>query len=155
VPAGSDYSEFKFLYEQDQSLFRYLKLVGNVGFTLYNKPDPTLKQQKLRDFSAALSFEGKSNSPLFRGETSLSKITYAFTGSFERMPENKGVAGKQLNLAAAQFKLEIPFIAGLSLPLSVTYANGTEQQKKAHTRANFGLSFDLDKIMALTRLLQQ
>jgi len=155
VPTGSDYSEFKFLYEQDQTIFRALKLVGNVGFSLYNKPNPTLKQQKFRDFSASLSLEGKSNSPFLKSESDLSKVTYAFTGSYERMPENKGVTGKQVNLAAAQFKLEIPIVAGVSLPFSVTYANGTEQQKKNHTRGAFGLSFDLDKLMALTKLLQQ
>jgi len=155
VTNGSDYSELKVIYEQDQSIFRLLKLVGNVGLSFYNKPNPAMNQDRVRDFSASVSLEGKTESPFLRNSPDLSRITYAFTGSFERMPENRGMTGRKHNLAAAQFRIEIPITAGVSLPFAVTYANGTEQSNKAHVRGNFGFSFDVDKLLAITRLLQQ
>jgi hypothetical protein len=149
---GSDYSEGKFLFEQDS--FHPMKMVANVGFSFYHRPDPTINQQKARDISAALSFEGKFDSPLLAGTADLSKITYAFTGSYQRTFENKNVAGKKADIGAFQFKLEFPLFAGVSIPFSLTYANATEQQNKQHVRANFGLSFDADKLFAMTRLMR-
>jgi hypothetical protein len=152
-PAASDYSEFKFLYEQDKTVFRMLKVVGNAGFTMYNKPNPLLRQTRLRDFSAALSFEGAIDSPFLKNQPDLSKITYAFTGNYQRMRENSGVAGRKADLAAFQFKVDIPIYGGLALPIAVTYSNGTEHTKKQDTRLNFGFKFDMDKLFALTKLV--
>jgi hypothetical protein len=149
---GSDYSEGKFLFEQDS--FHPMKLVANVGFSFYHRPDHTMNQQKARDISAALSFEGKFDSPLLSGTADLSKITYAFTGSYQRTFENRNVAGKKADIGSFQFKLELPIFAGVSVPFSLTYANATEQQDKQHLRANFGLSFDVDKLFAMTRLMR-
>lgn len=151
-PMGSDYSEFKFLYEQDKSVFRLLKLVGNAGFTLYNKPDAAMNQERFRDFNAALSFEGTTPRPLLRNGLDLSKLTYAFTGTYQRMMENQGMANRKADIAAFQFRVEMPLFAGVSLPFAVTYANGTEHTNKKHTRANFGISFDVDKMFAATQL---
>ena len=53
------------------------------------------------------------------------------------------------NIGLAQAKLTIPTkSAGVSIPVSVTWANRTELIKEKEVRANFGLSFDLDKIFA-------
>ena len=152
-PAASDYSEFKFLYEQDKSLFRMLKVVGNAGFTIYNKPSPLLNQTRLRDFSAALSFEGAVDSPFLKNQPDLSKITYAFTGNYQRLRENSGMAGRKADLAAFQFKVDVPIYGGLNLPIAITYVNGTEHAKKEDTRLNFGFKFDMDKLFALTKLI--
>ncbi|HEX8178438.1 MAG TPA: hypothetical protein VF525_02735 [Pyrinomonadaceae bacterium] len=151
-PTASDYSEFKFLYEQDKSVFRLLKLVGNIGATIYNRPDPALNQQRLRDFTAALSFEGKTKRPFLNELPDLSRITYAFTGSYQRMKENNGMPNRKADIGTFQFRVEVPLFAGMSLPLAVTYANATEMNKKEHTRANFGFTVDIDKMLAATRL---
>lgn len=152
-PTASDYSEFKFLFEQDKTVFGMLKIVGNAGLTMYNKPNPLLNQTRLRDFSAALSFEGAIDSPFLKNQPDLSKITYAFTGNYQRMRENTGVAGRKSDLAAFQFKVDIPIYGGLNLPIAITYANGTEHTKKQDTRINFGFKFDMDKLFALAKLV--
>jgi len=152
-PAASDYSEFKFLYEQDKTAFRMLKVVGNASFTMYNKPNPLLNQTRIRDFTGALSFEGAVDSPFLKNQPDLSKITYAFTGTYQRMRENAGTSGRKADLAAFQLKVDIPIYGGLNLPIAVTYANGTEHTNKQDTRLNFGFKFDMDKLFALTKLV--
>lgn len=152
-PTTSDYSEFKFLFEQDKTVFGMLKIVGNASVTMYNKPNPLLNQSRLRDLSAALSFEGSFYSPFLKNQPDLSKITYAFTGNYQRMRENSGVLGRKADLAAFQFKMDIPIYAGLNLPVAVTYVNGTEHTTKEGTRLNFGFKFDMDKLFALTKLI--
>jgi len=150
IPNGSDYSETKFLFEQDKGLFRPLKLVGNFGLSFYNKPDPLLNQKRLRDIFGALSFEGSSKSPFTEAENQ-SRITYAFVGSYQRLFENRRLAERQPDIAAFQFVMEIPFFKGLSLPLSATYANATEEERKNHFRFNFGMRLDTDKLFELLR----
>ena|SRR6266568_978536 len=149
IPSGSDYSEGKFLFEQDKSFFRPLKLTGNFGLSFYNRPDPTLKQEKLRDISAALSFEGTSKSPFTEAENR-SKITYSFVGRYERLFENRRMAQRKPDIGTFQFVMEIPFFRGLSLPLSASYAN-TEEEKKKHFRFNFGMRLDTDKLFELLK----
>lgn len=151
---GSDYSEAKFLFEEDNTMLRPLKLVANVGTSFYHKPDRTLNQEKVRDFSAALSFEGSFDNPLLKETADMSQITVAFTGSYQRTLENRRVAGKKADIGSFQFKLEVPIFAGVSLPFSVTYSNATEEERKKRVRANFGLSFDADKMFAITRLMK-
>lgn len=147
-PTGSDYSEAKFLFEQDKGSFAPLKLTGNFGLSFYNKPNPALNQRRLRDITAALSFEGTSNSP-FTESDNQSKITYSFVGRYERLYENRGVANRTPDLRVLQFVTEIPFVRGFSLPLSVTYTNATEEEKKQGFRFNFGMRLDTDKLVEL------
>jgi hypothetical protein len=145
---GSDYSETKFLFEQDKSLFRPLKLTGNFGLTFYHRPDQTLHQQTLRDVTAALSFEGSRRSPFTEGDN-LSKVTFSFVGSYQRMFENRRVPNRKPDIATAQFLMEIPFIKGFSLPFSLTYSNATEEERKRNVRFNFGMRLDTDKLFDL------
>ncbi len=150
IPTGSDYSEAKFLFEQDKSFFRPLKLTGNIGLSFYNKPDRSLKQEKLRDIFAALSFEGASKSPFTEADNQ-SKITYSFVGRYERLFENRRMVKRKPDIGVLQFVADIPLFRGLSLPLSVTYANATEQEKKQGFRFNFGMHLDTDKLFALLK----
>lgn len=149
---GSDYSEGMFLYEQDNSAFRTLKLVGNLGASFYHKPNRSMNQQSVRDISAALSFEGKRTISFFSESSDLSKVTFAFTGNYQRLFENKRVFGRKADIASVQFKLDIPIFAGTSLPFSVSYSNATEQNRNERVRVNFGLNFDFDKLFAITQL---
>ena len=89
IPNGSDYSETKFLFEQDKGAFGPLTLNGNFGLSFYNKPNPLLNQQRLRDVTAALSFEGTSDSP-FTENGNQSKITYSFVGRYEPSQPHSG-----------------------------------------------------------------
>lgn len=154
IPAGSDYSETKFLFEQEKGFMGPLKLNGNIGMSLYNRPDRTLNQQRVRDFSAALSFEGKSDSP-FTEADNRSKITYSFVGRYERLFENRRRPNRTPDIGTLQFVTEIPLFKGLSLPFSITYSTATEEEKKQGFRFNFGTRFDMDKLMELLRANSQ
>jgi len=150
VPTASDYSETKFLFEQDKGLFAPLKLSTNVGMSFYNRPNRSLNQQKVRDYFAALSFEGTSDSPFTEAENK-SKITYSFVGRYQRLLENRGVQGKTADVGTLQFITEIPLFKGLSLPFAVTYSSATEEEKKQGFRFNFGTRLDMDKLFDLLR----
>jgi hypothetical protein len=147
---GSDYSIFKLLFEHYTS--PAIKMVANIGGSLYHKPDRTLNQSDFRDFFAALSFEGKTDGPFATAEDQ-SQITFALTGRYQRLRENKGVEGRKADMAIVQFKLDIPLYKGFSFPFSVTYANATQLIKEKQVRANFGFTLDTDKLYALTRSL--
>jgi hypothetical protein len=149
--AGSDYSTFKMLFQKKSR--EGLNVIGNAGLSFYHRPDAMLNQQRVRDIAAALSFEGAlGRSPfLLEGEDE-SRVTLSFTGRYQRMFENRGVAGKKADIGIAQLKLELPLFTGMSLPFSVTYANATELVKEDHVRANFGFTIDTDKILQIIRL---
>jgi len=141
----SAYSEFKLLYEHPVKL-NPLKfdLVINSGLSFYNKPNPMLHESRTRDFSTTVSFEGSAkNFILAQNSNDLSKVTYSFNGRYERMRETK------TDIAIAQFKLDVPISKGLSIPISVSYANHTEFIKEKEVRGDFGVTLDVDKLYAL------
>lgn len=153
---GSQSSALKLLFERG---FGNTKLVGNFGVTLYHDADPMKNQDTVRDFGGAVSVEGKLKSPFTRAlgldSTDMSKMTFSFTGRFQRMKENEGMLGKKADIAIGQVKLEIPIAVGISIPLSVTFANATELINEKVVRGNFGITFDTDKLVALTRALSK
>jgi hypothetical protein len=149
-PTSSDYSNLKLLFEKKNA--EGWNFVANAGFSLYHKPDRAKNQQQLRDFAAAFSFEGEAGRSPFVAAEFDQKITFALTGRYQRMFENRGVANKKADIALAQFKLNIPIFTGASLPFSFTYANATELVKEDHVRANFGFTLDTDKLFQLLQL---
>lgn len=150
---GSDYSVLKLLFDKRSS--EDFKMVWNAGFSLYHKPDRSKNQQTLRDFSAALSLEGNAGrSPFLSSDVNedKSQITFSFTGRYQRLWENRHVANRKADIGVAQFKVNIPFLSGLSLPISVTYATASELIKEKHVRANFGFTLDTDKLIQIAKL---
>lgn len=143
--AGSDYSNLRLLYSQ--KTLEGLNIIANGGLSFYHRPDRALNHQRVRDIAASLSFEGAAGrSPFMLESEDESRITFAFTGRYQRMFENRGVAGRKADIAAGQFKIEVPIFAGMTFPFSLTYANATELIKEDHVRANFGFSLDTDKL---------
>jgi len=137
---GSDYSEFKLLFERHVTP---VDVTANAGFSIYHHPDSTLNQQKVRDFHGSLQLEAHSRSLFKFSANDQSKTTYSLSGRYERMKETKA------DIGIVQGKIEIPLGAGLSLPFSFTYATRTELIDEKEVRGNFGLSFDLDKLYGL------
>lgn len=148
-PLGN-FSEFKMLLDTADTLLKPLKLTANAGFSFYHRPNAMLKQKKIRDFSFAVSFEGKSDSP-FAEEGDLSQVTYSFTGRYERLFENEKLANRKADLLTAQFLVNFPVFRGFILPFSVSYSNATELERKRGLRVNFGLKLDTDKLFALNQ----
>ncbi len=150
----SNYSILKFIFEK--SAPAPLKLTANIEGSLYHRPDPFKNQETLRDFSAALSFEYLvGRSPFVTNPLDQSQVSLSFTGSYERMPENRGVLNKKADIGNAQFKFQLPVASGIVFPISFTFANSSELVNKNHWRANFGLTFDLDKLSQLMSVSSQ
>lgn len=148
---GANYSQLKLLFSKRTGT--PMNLIANGGLSFYHKPNALLRQQSIRDFSVALSFEGTAGrSPFLMESQDENPITYSFTGRFQRVLENRFVAGRKADIAVAQFKLTVPVVAGMSFPLSVTFANASELIKEKHVRANFGFSFDTDKLLKVISL---
>jgi len=144
---GSDYSELKFLYRMNADK---LKLDFNASVSLYNNPNKMMNQDRVRDYNVALSFQGEANNPLNRG-MDLSKITYSFSGSYERLKENENMLMRKPDIASVQFKLEFPIALGLSIPVAYTYSNNTEMMMKKENKFNVGLHLDIDKLLEIAR----
>ena len=149
-PFGN-YSELKFLYQRYGTVLKPLTMLLNGGISFYHKPDGTKNQQKVRDASFTASFEGKITSPWNEVED-LAPITYAFTGKYTRRYENKGVVNRKADLGNFQFLMNLPVFRGFALPLSVTYSNATEMERKSGFRFNFGFKLDTDKLFELANL---
>ena len=82
----------------------------------------------------------------------MSNITYAFTGSYQRLLENKRIPSRRADIGVAQFKVEFPISMGFRLPFSITYASSTETSRKREVRASFGINLDAAKLLALRKL---
>ena len=150
-PNLSDYSTFKLLFQKKTA--EKFNIIANAGFSVYHKPNPALNQSDMRDFAAALSFEGTAGrSPFLMNKDDESRITYSFSGRYRRLFENRNRPNVKADIGIAQFKLEIPVLMGFSLPFSVTYANATELIKEDHVRANFGFTLDTDKVFQILKL---
>jgi hypothetical protein len=136
------YAEFKLLYDQHVAP---LDVVMNAGFSTYNTPNPALHQERIREYHGNLELGGKAKNPFPVTDRDLGKVTYSISAQLERFEE------KGTNIAVANFRLELPIAAAVSIPLSVSYANKTELLNEKEIKGHFGLTFDLDKLYALTR----
>jgi hypothetical protein len=151
--AGS-YSNLKFLYEKGSS--DTMKLVFNIGGSLYSNPNRDLNQQTTRDYAAALSWEGTAGrSPLALDVNDQSQVTFSFSGRYQRLLENRHISGKKADIAAAQGKVDLPILTGASLALSITYANADEMNAKDHVRFNVGINYDTGKLYQLLQFNKQ
>jgi hypothetical protein len=151
-PTGTEYGTFNFLYQQYLANTP-IKLTVNAGTSFYPRPDPKLKQGTFRDFITTFSLEGRRDSPFKTTAADLSPMTYSLTARYQRLPENRGILKKKADIAVVQFKLDLPISKGFSVPLSLTYANATEQNREKHVRGNFGITFDADKFLFVKKLL--
>jgi hypothetical protein len=145
------YSNLKFLYEKGSS--DTMKLVFNAGASFYSNPNRTLNQQTTRDYATALSWEGLAGrSPLALDANDQSQVTFSLSGRYQRLLENRHVAGKKADIASAQGKLDLPILTGASLTLSISYSNADETSTKDHVRFNFGITYDTGKLYQLIQL---
>jgi hypothetical protein len=103
------------------------------------------------------------NSPLLGGDTRGGRL--AVESNFELTPDmEKTIAGSNRPLMfstageakwlsgakptyTGQLKLTIPLFDGISLPLSISFANKTESINEKTVKGRFGFTFDLTKLM--------
>jgi hypothetical protein len=143
-----NYSVGKLMFEKHPDGF--MQIDANISASAYSNPDRTKNQQTFRDATAALQFQQNlGKSPFLINADDKSQISLAFAGRYERLQENRHVPGKKADIAVANWKVEIPIGQGVSLPISITYANSTELINEKDVRGNFGITFDLDKLHTL------
>jgi hypothetical protein len=141
-----DTSNFRFIAEK--GIFGgKADLTANGSLTIFNSR-PAAGTERVRDFQ----FAGQLDMP-FKVKN-VGSFVFSFAGKYERLMgdatalDGTVLPGTKGDIAVGQFKLEVPFIGGLRLPLSVTIANRTELVRETEVRGNFGFTFDMDKILA-------
>jgi hypothetical protein len=130
---------------------------GNFSGSFYSNPNTTLHESTFRGAQTALQFQwdlggGPFNKVKSAGDDS--KMTLSCSGNYQRLQENEDQKGKRPDLVTGNVKLEIPISSGVSFPLAVTFGNATSQVKGNYVLGNFGISFDLDALVALMKLKQ-
>ena len=151
-----DRSNFKLIYED--RLLNSLDLTFNSSITIHNSLPNNLDLKRIRDFSFALQVDYTiREKELIKNERAnfLTGSVLSFSGMYERqpsdvaMPDGTMATGSKGDIAIGQIKLSIPFLdTGLTLPISLTFANRSSLIKERFVRGNFGLTFDLDKLFA-------
>ncbi|MCA1620191.1 MAG: hypothetical protein LC795_12960 [Acidobacteria bacterium] len=152
-----EYTNNREVNAPDTSNFRFIAetgvfggkadLTGNASFTVHNAR-PAGGAGRVRDFQ----FAGQLDMP-FKVER-VGNFVFSFAGKYERLTgdatalDGTVLPGTKGDIAVGQLKLEVPFIGGMRLPLSLTFANRTELVRESEVRGNFGFTFDMDKILA-------
>jgi hypothetical protein len=141
-----DTSNFRFIAETGV-MGGQADLTANASFTLFNSR-PAAGGGRVRDFQ----FAGQLDVPF--KVNNVGNFVFSFAGKYQRALENAtALDGTVLpdtkgDIAVGQLKLEVPFLGGVRLPLSLTFANRTELVREKEVRGNFGFTFDMDKILA-------
>ena len=148
-PVGSpSLSNFRFLAEKG-AYNGSIDFTGNASLTVYNSRPTIPNTQRLRDFR----FAGQIDVPI--GDVAKTgKFMLSFAGRYERLLTDEPIAGttaviRKGDIAAGQLKLTIPIRGtAFKIPLSISFANRTELIQEKEVRGNFGVTFDLDSILA-------
>lgn len=143
-----DTSNFNFIAEK--GTVGRMDLTFNATLNMYNKQPTSPNVKRIRDFV----FAGQFDAPL-REISGVGKPIFSIAGRYERatgnafaldgtlVPNTKGDVG------SLQLKLLLPIKGtGIRLPFSVTLANRSELIREKEVRANFGFTFDLDRLLA-------
>jgi len=130
------------------------EITANLSGTIFTSIPKTLSVGRVRDFQAG----AQTDIPLPEISDSLGKPTLTLSGLFLSLLEEPlgaavSVNGQNVsrkgNIGFAQAKIEFKAKGtGVKVPLSVTYASRTELIKEKDVRASFGVTFDLDNLLA-------
>jgi hypothetical protein len=143
-----DTSNFNFIAEK--GTVGRMDLTFNATLNMYNTRPIAANVKRIKDFV----FAGQFDAPL-REISGVGLPVFSIAGRYERatgnafaldgtlVPNTKGDVG------SLQLKLLLPIKGtGIRLPFSVTFANRSELIREKDVRANFGFTFDLDRLLA-------
>lgn len=141
-------SHFRFL-AQKGAYNGSIDFTGNAALSFYNSLPTGPNPKRLRDFN----FAGQLDVPI--GDvTKTGVFLMSFTGRYQRLLNDQVIPGttaviRKGDIAVFQGKLTVPIRGtAIKIPLSFTIANRTELVREREVRGNFGITFDLDSIMA-------
>jgi hypothetical protein len=136
-PTIADYSDLKLLFAY-QSV---LPLTANVNFDLaLNNRRTSAAGVRLKTIR---SYSGEGSLTLGRFAGNL--LDFSFNAKIDRLQ----MASR--TTTAVQAKSNIYLLKGVTIPLSITYSNGTDEVKKSQVRFNASLSFSGDAFMGVAR----
>ncbi len=131
-------------------------LTGNFSGSFYPNPNPALDETTYRGMQAALMVQlndlGGGPFKKLKSANDKSKMTLSFSGNYQRLQEDKDIKGKRPDIVTGNIKLSVPLSGGASFPVAISFGNATSQVKGNYVAGNFGISFDLDALAALTKL---
>lgn len=143
-----DTSNFTFIAEQGTE--GRLDFTFNGALTMFNRKPTGLNVKRIRDFQFSGQMDVPLGDPLGLGPTFLS-----VSGRYERLlqdattPAGIVIPNTKGDLGFGQAKLTIPIKGtGVKIPFSFTFSNRTELITEREVRGNFGLTLDLDTLMA-------
>jgi hypothetical protein len=143
-----DLSNLRFIAET--GLFKgNADLTANASFTMFNSR-PAAGANRIRDFQFAAQFDAPIKL------RNMGNFVFSFAGKYQRSLEDATaldgtvIPNTKGDIAVGQLKLTLPFLegSGIRFPISLTFSNRTELVREKEVRGNFGLTFDLDKILA-------
>jgi hypothetical protein len=153
---SAEYTNYREVNAPDLSNFRFIaqtsvldkwSLDFNASLTFFNKKPSGANLKRLRDFDFALQMERK----LTIGENY--EVPFSFAGKYQRIAGSIADAlgivqpGTKGDIAFGQVKIVFPLYGtGIKLPFSLTFANRSELIKEKRFGANFGFTFDFDRI---------
>jgi hypothetical protein len=149
-PTGQNYIDAKVLYQQ--KAWSPMTLIANGGVS-WNEPASSSGNYTLRAVTLAASLEGSAASPFVNSATDSSRVTISLGARIDRMSKSNAPPQGTLNAGIVQVKIDIPFGAGVDVPISFSASNQADlitETKKWRRGLFFGLSFDADKLFALT-----
>lgn len=141
----SDISELRLIYDRPiagKSLF------ANAFVSLNHVPDDSLGEKTVRDFGGALSWERKLENVLTGNfsDRDISSITISLDARLAYLEADEKVE------FSSQLRFAIPIARGLVLPGSIGYSSRDIESNDPEFRAAFGLSLDVDKLIAIAQL---
>jgi len=145
-----DTSNFRFIAERGANLSENLKLdfTLNAEMTMFNKKPADANVKRIKDFNIALQLDAPLKD-IMRFNDSVLSFAFRYTRQQGDVVLPNGVVadGTKGDILFGQAKLTIPIgDTGIRLPFSMTFGNRSEFVKERFTKANFGLTFDLDQL---------
>lgn len=131
----------------------------NASLTFFNKKPVGTDVKRIRDFSFAGQLDFPIGKMLLSNEDNpFYNTTFSFAGKYQRLTGNvTALDGTVLpntkgDIWVGQAKLIIPFnlipgLEGIRIPISASFANRTELIRESRVRGNFGITFDIDKLI--------
>jgi hypothetical protein len=138
-----DTSNLRFIWEK--GLYKNIDFTLNAEMTMFNKKPLGIGIKRIKDFNFALQFDAPFKD---FGNTILSgSVKYTRQQGNVVLPNGFVADGTKGDILFGQAKLTIPFgDTGIKFPFSFTVGNRSEFIKEKFSRANFGVTFDLDQI---------
>jgi hypothetical protein len=133
----------------------HVTLTGNFSGSFYTNPNASLHENTYRGVQDALQVQWNLGGGPFsklKSPDDKSQMTLSFAGNYQRLQENKDQSGKRPDLVTGSVKLSVPISGGASFPIALSFGNATSQVKGNYVVGNFGISFNLDALAALSKL---